>query len=205
MRVLTEKKRAAIIAAAGRMFAKHGYGGTTMTMIAAEAGASKATLYRYFDDKPQVFAAYVVAQGEDHRDLLDRDIPLGEDCAESLLVVGRLYMSIVLSPRVIEVNRLVIAEAARFPELSEIYVSNGPGRVIALVERSLRAAQDRGWLRLDDPADAAWIFKSLCERTLLERAMWGFPVSRTDPLVERNLQIATRCFLASFSTVAAAG
>ncbi|MFN7052003.1 MAG: TetR/AcrR family transcriptional regulator, partial [Gemmobacter sp.] len=55
MRVLTEKKRAAIVAAAGRMFAQHGYGGTTMTHIASEAGASKATLYRYFNEKSEVF------------------------------------------------------------------------------------------------------------------------------------------------------
>lgn len=200
MRVLTEKKRAAIVAAAGRMFAQHGYGGTTMTHIASEAGASKATLYRYFNEKSEVFAAYVVAQGEGHRDLLDQPVALGEDCAETLMRLGRLYMSIVLSPRVIEVNRLVIAEAERFPELSEIYVSNGPGRVIALLERSLLAAEARGWLALEDAADAAWIFKALCERSLLERAMWGFPMPFPNPAVERNVQIATDCFLARFGT-----
>jgi TetR/AcrR family transcriptional repressor of mexJK operon len=195
MRVLTEEKRAEIVAAAGRMFALHGYSATSMAMIAAEAGASKATLYRYFTDKVQIFADYVVAQGAGHRDLLGQDFPLTGDCAESLNALGRFYLSIILSPGVIEVNRLVVAEAVRFPELLEIYFANGPSQVIELVERTLRAAADRGWLHLDDPADAAWTFKSLCERKLLERAMWGFNDTIDEAVIQANLAPATAMFL----------
>lgn len=156
------------------MFRAHGYGATSMAMIATDCGASKNTLYRYFAAKDEVFAAYVVAAGRDHRDMLDQTLPLSDDCRESLMALGQTYLSILLSPAVMEVNRMVIGEAGRFPELSEIYFRNGPRLVIAMVERTLRAAEERGWLDLVDANAAAWAFKSLCERKVLERRLWGF-------------------------------
>jgi AcrR family transcriptional regulator len=43
--------RAALVAAAGRLFGKHGYEATQTPDIAAEAGVSTGAFYRYFKDK----------------------------------------------------------------------------------------------------------------------------------------------------------
>src|SRR5947209_9304383 len=48
------RKREAILAAAGRLFAEKGYEATTMDDLAGAAGVSKATLYRYITSKEEL-------------------------------------------------------------------------------------------------------------------------------------------------------
>ena len=50
-----EEKRALIIEAAARVFARRGFAGTLMAEIAIEAGIGKGTLYEYFDSKEDLF------------------------------------------------------------------------------------------------------------------------------------------------------
>ena len=54
--------RAAILAAAERVFARSGLAGARTDAIAAEAGVNKALLYYYFDSKEELYEAVV----EDH-------------------------------------------------------------------------------------------------------------------------------------------
>ncbi|MCC6595535.1 MAG: helix-turn-helix transcriptional regulator, partial [Rhodanobacteraceae bacterium] len=53
------EKRAAILAAAKRLFLDHGFEGTSMDSIAAEAGVSKLTVYSHFRDKETLFTAAI--------------------------------------------------------------------------------------------------------------------------------------------------
>lgn len=50
-----------IVTAAGRRFLEHGYAGTTMAAIAAEAGVVVETVYRAFNGKAALFSAVVEA------------------------------------------------------------------------------------------------------------------------------------------------
>ena len=52
-----EEKRALIIEAAAKVFARRGLAGTLMAEIAIEAGIGKGTLYEYFDSKENLFFA----------------------------------------------------------------------------------------------------------------------------------------------------
>lgn len=54
-----EQRKAAIIAAAARVFARKGLAGTKIADIAAEAGMSIGLIYRYFRGKDEVFALLV--------------------------------------------------------------------------------------------------------------------------------------------------
>ncbi|RAI40137.1 TetR/AcrR family transcriptional regulator, partial [Rhodoplanes roseus] len=49
-----DAKRDAILHRAAELFAKHGYSGTSITMIADACGMSKALLYHYYPDKEAV-------------------------------------------------------------------------------------------------------------------------------------------------------
>ena len=50
-----EEKRARIIVAAAKVFARRGFASTLMAEIAIEAGIGKGTLYEYFDSKEDLF------------------------------------------------------------------------------------------------------------------------------------------------------
>jgi AcrR family transcriptional regulator len=49
------QRREQILAAAARVFARYGYGGTEMKAVAEEAGIAKGTLYLYCDSKEALF------------------------------------------------------------------------------------------------------------------------------------------------------
>jgi len=50
-----------IIDIARRLFARHGYRGTSLNMIAAEVGVSKAALYHHFPDKETLYRSLVAS------------------------------------------------------------------------------------------------------------------------------------------------
>jgi hypothetical protein len=49
-----DEKRQAILGAAAALFAERGFGGTSMSMIAEDAGGSKAWLYHYYESKEAI-------------------------------------------------------------------------------------------------------------------------------------------------------
>jgi AcrR family transcriptional regulator len=51
------RTRAALLRAAGRVFAEEGFHQATLEAVAAEAGVSKGALYHYFPSKEQLFLA----------------------------------------------------------------------------------------------------------------------------------------------------
>lgn len=63
------KTRGKIMGAALELVSQHGVAGTTMSKVAERAAISRATLYKYFPDVPQVLMAWVleeVSRGVDH-------------------------------------------------------------------------------------------------------------------------------------------
>ena len=52
------RRRAEIVAAAGRLFAERGVVATDLKDVAAEVGVSRTALYRYFPDRDRLFLAW---------------------------------------------------------------------------------------------------------------------------------------------------
>lgn len=59
-----QERREAILAAATRLFGRHGYHATTVPMIVAEAGTSTGNFYFYFRNKEDIFAAALAGLAE---------------------------------------------------------------------------------------------------------------------------------------------
>lgn len=66
--VVTEYRRTSILEAARGVFARHGYGATTVDEIAEEASIAKGTLYSYFKSKEDI---YLTALTHDLRVLME--------------------------------------------------------------------------------------------------------------------------------------
>jgi AcrR family transcriptional regulator len=77
----------------------------------------------------------------------------------------------VMRPRILQLRRLVIGEAGRFPELGRTFYEQGPGRTIAALATVFERLADRGVLRPDDPLLAAAHFNWLVMSIPLNRAM----------------------------------
>ncbi|MDH6268201.1 TetR/AcrR family transcriptional repressor of mexJK operon [Rhizobium sp. SG_E_25_P2] len=197
MRVKTEKKKNEIITIAGELFLSQGYGTVSMATIAAAVGGSKGTLYGYFSSKEEVFAAFVVSAGQQRWQefIALEDQPNGIEAR--LVALGCRYLRLLLSSEIMSVNRLVIAEAARFPELGRIFYDNGPKSVIGVIASTLQQAAETGELPIEDPIAEAWRFKSLCEARLFEQCLWGIRSEATEAEILENVEPACAIFLKS--------
>ena len=77
------------------------------------------------------------------------------DLAEHLFDYAHLQLSIVLTPRLMQLRRLVIGEVSRFPDLARVLYERGPARAMSALASNFESLAKRGLLKIDDPKMAA--------------------------------------------------
>lgn len=143
-----------------------------MEEIAAMSGVSKQTVYKHFSNKEALFIEIVTTMTNQTGDAVHNDLPEPEDdVADYLVNYAYRQLRIVLTPRVMQLRRLVIGEAGRFPELAKILYERGPLRAISLLAASFSRLAERGLLSIDDSELAATHFNWLIMSDPLNRAM----------------------------------
>lgn len=186
------------VKAAGKLFIEKGFGAVTMEAVAAEASASKATLYGYFPSKEALFEAFVNEAGVGGIEEIEA-AKGGQDTVQILRQLGMAYLDLVTRPDVVEANRLIMGEAGRQPQLSRIFYKNGPRKVLIAISETIAGLMDSGELKRSDLRDTSLYFKALCEAGLVERQLWGL-----DGVPDRAARLsavekATDVFLAAFA------
>lgn len=191
-------KRAAILAAAARLFMAGGYATVSMDSVAKEAAVSKATLYAYFTGKEALFGAIV---GERCAAIAAQAEALASSSAptdRALRETGRLWMRFLLDPNSIAIHRIVIAECARFPDLAAAFYAAGPATGRAWLMRRLAEDQRLGRLRADaDPGVAADHLMGLLRGELYIRTMLGGPTpdeAAIGAVVETAVEVFLRAY-----------
>lgn len=171
-----DRRRALILEAAIAVFMEEGYAGASMDRVVQRAGGSKATLYRYFPSKADLFAAIIetlVAQMTapiDHR-----AVSASGGLATTLTAFARTYLDVLLEPRSLALYRMVMGEGGRFPDLGRVFFDQGPGRVVQQLAAYLC---DCGWERAGVPTELlAREFLSLVRADLHLRALLGVGVA----------------------------
>lgn len=192
-------KPAQILEAASDLFLRDGFGAVSMDAVAREAGVSKATLYAHFESKDRLFSALVkrecgrlFGQGVDHG--LD-----GLPPAEGLTLIGRRFVSLLMSPKAVAGHRIVVAEAARFPELARTFYEAGPGPTIAKVAGYLVGLNAAGLLKVPDPALAAEQFLGMLKSHLHLRLLLGMQTAPSPEDLERLIAAAVHLFVRGYA------
>ena len=123
------RKRRAILDAATTLFLRNGYRGTSMDEIAALAGVSKQTVYKHFADKERLFSEIVTAPSTRPatRSTTRRSSSQTAATSRPTSATSRgEQLALVMQPRLMQLRRLVIGEAGRFPELGRTFYERGP-------------------------------------------------------------------------------
>jgi TetR/AcrR family transcriptional repressor of mexJK operon len=193
------RKRAAILHAATTVFLRNGYVGTSMDEIAALAAVSKQTVYKHFADKESLFSEIVTGTVDEAGDRVHAEVlALADsgDVAADLRDLARRQLALVMQPRVLQLRRLVIGEAGRFPELGRTFYERGPGRTLEALSAAFARLAAAGALKLDDPAVAAEHFNWLVMSIPLNRAMLLGDDEQPD--LDRYADEGVRVFLAAY-------
>lgn len=114
-------KHEQILQGATRVFLKHGYAGTSMDRVAAEAGVSKQTIYSHFQDKEGLFTALIERVTiRQFRIEYGSEIFQGEP-PDLLRRIAQGFLAKKSDQEYKSLLRVVVAESARFPELAQLY------------------------------------------------------------------------------------
>jgi TetR/AcrR family transcriptional repressor of mexJK operon len=196
------RKRRAILDAATTVFLQKGYLGTSMDEIAALAAVSKQTVYKQFVDKERLFSEIVTTTVTRASDPVHDEVANLRDSGDleaDLRDLGRRLLDRVMQPRVLQLRRLVIGEAGRFPALGRTFYELGPGRTVAALADAFGRFADRKALRLDDPQLAAAQFNWLIVSIPLNLAMLcGDDDLPAEAELERYVESGVRVFLAAY-------
>jgi AcrR family transcriptional regulator len=127
-----------ILDVATELLFSHGYGATSIEAIARRARISKRTFYQRFADKPALMSAVVVRLIDSLRPPADVPLIEGEGLEQILVHLGSLILHAALTPRVLQLQRLIVAESKRFPDLaSAVAKSGGRQEAVALISALL--------------------------------------------------------------------
>lgn len=148
--------RAAILDAAAALFLELGYDRTSLARVAATAGVSKATLFKQFPTKAELFEATVLAAGDTPEAELEE--PPSGDFLAGLVALGLAYAELLRRPHIEELIRTIIAESPRFPELRARTFDFGTLPVLAALHRYFDRENAAGTARVEDPDKAATQF-----------------------------------------------
>jgi len=197
------RTRAAVLTAARTLFLRHGYGGTTMEDVAAEAGLTKRTLYNNYSDKDTLFREMVdatIAFAESFAHGLHEEWPLTRkaNVDARLEALGvRLALSIIC-PEVVALRRMLIGASRDFPAIGREYFDRAPGQVLHALAEGFAALTRRRILRTRDAQSAAAQFGYLVAGAPLDHALitGDLPVQR---VIEATAREGVATFLARYA------
>lgn len=144
-----------ILQAAQRLFARHGYGGTTTRDLAQAAGVAEGTLFRYFENKKAILLR-VATEGwvEILTDLLTELSEMASYKAISQVMRRRMGNFSYNA----DLMRVCFMEAQFHPELREQVQTEVIAKMTDVAEAFFQTAMDRGIYRSMNPRVVARIF-----------------------------------------------
>lgn len=138
-----------LIEVAARLFLAKGYNKVSLEMIAREARVAVRTIYVKFGGKAGLFQA-ILLRGREHyfssmEDLASNQHPI----REVLVDFANRFIKLLTSQAVINLHRMVIAEAHTSPELAQAFFDGGPRQTRLMLTRYFERPDVKVQLRDD--------------------------------------------------------
>src|SRR3990172_8092589 len=187
------KKREAIINAALSTFLKHGYGVTTIDKIVSDAGGSKATIYKYFRDKEELFST-VVDKLVKHGQFSTTLDPEG-DPENVLLNLAVVRLNVIFNTQHTALRRVVIGESGRFPNIAKTYYTHGPEYSHKQLVKYFNEQNQRGVLKIDDADLAAEIFQGILTHPFYLKSLFSVTTRFSDASIKNHARKVVEKFL----------
>lgn len=191
----SSKKRDSIIKSALSAFLELGYGGTTMDEVVKRAGGSKASIYKHFKNKEDLFATVIdeLVRHRLHNELNPDDPP-----DKALLEYAESRLKVVFNKKHIALRRLVIGEGARFPKIARLYYEHGPGLSIKQLEIYLKTENSRGSLKVADAHGAAIVFTGMLMHYIYLRTLFSVSAVPASAQLKEHARKVVDTFLEAY-------
>jgi TetR/AcrR family transcriptional regulator of autoinduction and epiphytic fitness len=184
------KKRAAIIYGAEDIFISMGYKEASMDKIAEKAGISKKTVYNHFQSKENLFEVIVNGLTERQQHLKTITYDSNKSLKEQLLVFAESEISLIDSPKKLELSRFLTLTFLNNLDLQRKIVSKYPPMYNTLIEW-LKAASDDNRIKTDNFFMSARLFYALVIGTITWPVLFtdGIDMKSTKPVLEEIIEL----------------
>lgn len=199
MRSKSQEKHAKIMEAASTLFLQKGYASTSMAEINELAGGSKATLYSHFASKEALFQAVIPFLAEARVEIAFHSLQAEPAVGEALRQFGEDYLSVLLSPDLLNLYRITIAESGNSP-VGKLLYENGPRRCRERLAAFFAQCHARGSLHCPAPHLAAVHFLRLIEGDLIELSLLNAHQDDVCTQIAPAVAQGLRVFLAEYAT-----
>lgn len=183
-----QARRRELLEEAARILLRDGLECASMDLIAVEAGASKATLYRHFGDRNGLLAEVVRYLCDDFIADVDRATGVEVDLQAGLAAVLMQLVHVLGKPNHPAFFRLIVAGSQRDSAIGKTWYEYGPLVWHGMLTRVFEAQRSAGRL----PDDADWtgypemLFDAVFSDMVVRTALLGDDV-RATPLHERHV------------------
>ncbi len=168
--------------------------------IAEQARVSKQTIYTYFHQKEALFRGIVAQKCNLIWGGLEDQKHHREAPEHFLVHIGMQLMTCMVSPEALALQRVIIAESERFPELATAYLEEGPKRGKRYLEDYLQSQCDGGVLAIDDIAEAVHRFLGMLKEPFVAVGLMCHDyVPPTPEALQAHVEAVTRDFLALYA------
>jgi TetR/AcrR family transcriptional regulator, mexJK operon transcriptional repressor len=189
-----------LLKAATEVFLEKGFAATSVDEIASRAKASKLTFYNHFGNKEKLFEAIVTRLNstmfKGFVDALEADVPM----EQALHFFVKQLAEMLYTDQAIKLVRVLHAEAARFPELADIFDRAGPQRAHALLAGYFEQQIRKGILRRVDPFTAADHLIHMALGEAFRRVLLGLSSTPSPKEVESRIKTALKVFMRAYAT-----
>ena len=167
----------------------------TQAALLACAGVSKKTLYRLIPNKADLFKTSVSDRIDRFMHALDNETVASLDVAAALERLLTEYGNLTLSVETIAIQKLVIAEADRFPELAASFYADAILATQALLTDYLARQRALGVIDIDDPHAAAGMLRGMMIMEPQRAATIGKAALPSAEEIAERARVCVRLFL----------
>jgi AcrR family transcriptional regulator len=192
-----EETRAIIHDAARHEFSARGFSATSMDDVARRAGVSTKTLYRLVPSKQALFESMVTERMDRFVSVVRLRACDGSNIARALREALLACAELVLNGEVIALQRMILAESDKFPDVAETFYNSAMRRTVATLAKWLQTQAERELITLNgaDPDEAAGMLLGMLVYEPLRAVMFGRRPPPDRDELERRAQACATLFL----------
>jgi TetR/AcrR family transcriptional regulator, mexJK operon transcriptional repressor len=197
-KTLALAKRVQILNGAKLVFMNHGFDGASMDQIASVSGVSKATVYKHFSTKEELFIALVEGKCAEMRSAIFNFDNLVGEPRKILFSLGVNFIKNVLRDEEMHFYRIVMAQSYKLPSIGHAFKAAGPDLGSQALSKYLQKLCDQKILDIQDPDIAAHQFIALCDAGIVQSTHL-LQSAPSDQTIRNHARSATDLFMRGYS------
>jgi len=191
-----DETRAVIYEAARQEFAIRGFAAASIADVACRAGVSTKTLYRLVPTKLALFEGMVTDRVDQFVSIVNLGACDGRDVGAALEAALLTCAELVLDAEVIALQRIILAESDKFPDIAETFYEKAMQRTLAALGAWLDVQRKRGRIALDDVPAAAGMLLGMLVFQPQRDVMYGHRPAPAHKELEARAKACAALFLA---------